>query len=179
MRVVNSALLQSSCPSIFMKLSSVFVCWPCLRAVTACACRTSAKLPSSPEVLWGLCGDGGWKGRASASWCFHIHCAEEINGIARGLLIPFKRRNILSPKRMWKKLEQLHLYHEPLYQREQGRGVGKAAEGTGYGLPFLCSRLNSCAWNWDRRKWWSVFFLIIFSHKCRDRQGLFSSILMT
>lgn len=74
-----------------------------------------------------------------------MHCAEEINGIARGLLIPFKRRNILSPKRMWKKLEQLRLYHEPLYQREQGRGVGNVVEGTGYGVPVLCSGLNSWA----------------------------------
>ena len=72
---------------------------------------------------------------------------------------------------MWKKLEQLHLYREPLHQREQGRGVGNAVEGTGCRVPILCSRLNSWALNWGRRKWLSVFFLNKFAHKCRDEQG--------
>jgi len=96
------------------------------------------------DALWAPPWQGV-KGRTSGGWCFWIRCADEINGIARGLLIPFKTRNILSPTRMWKKLEQLHLYREPLYQREQGRGMGNTVEGTGHRVPILCSRLNSWA----------------------------------
>lgn len=39
MRVVNSVLLQSSGPSIFMKLSPAVGCWPRLGAMAAGACH--------------------------------------------------------------------------------------------------------------------------------------------
>lgn len=119
-----------------MKLSPVVVRRPRLRAVAVCVSHTRSEMLWAPPRQWV-------KARASMGWYFEIRCTEEINGIARGLLIPFKRRNILSPKRMRKKLEQLHLYREPLHQREQGRGVGNVVEGTGQRVPILCSRLNS------------------------------------
>lgn len=143
--------LNKCCPPVFMKLSSVVVCWPVL--CCGCVWSTHVKLPPSPEVLCGLCRER----KREPGWFFQIHCAEEINEIARGLLMPFKRRNTLSPKRMWKKLEQLHLYHEPLYRREWGKGIGNAVEVTGCGVPILCSTLNSWAKTGTRENIYQYF----------------------